>query len=808
MRLLGMNAVPLLRATALFLMIAASALCPSQAFASVAPTKWLFAFDVGRNVNKTKIEVNAPQEERNECTVVSKDACQVPVEEGTGPREFFFNESIAVSKLTGDVYVGEKSHRVQVLGPEGEFLFTFGWNVNKTKVALGVGVTQQEKNICAAGSGDQCGEGESGTGLAGQIFDGESLTVDPETGDLYVLDPEYHRVEQYTSMGEFVSMFGGQVNKKGGGICTKAEESECKAGIEGSSHGSFENLQLGGYGNLLTFGGPENLLYVADEGRVQKFDASGSWVDQIAISGTPEAVAVDNAGDLFMFGSGAAGVHEYNAEDELQPCTIDPSSEHVRGLAFDAAERLGLTEQTESKNLVAVYETQGVNCGKIVSEIGVTGQPTGISFGLHEDGKGEAEDQLYVANPNNRDVEGYLASVFPEVETCSAKAIAATTAELCGNVNPAGLLTRGFFEYGTEEGKLDFRSRTVLVGEGTAFEPLNIEILGLTPNQQYFDQAGVEAEVGGVARQASASTIDAFRTKGPPPEVPGTPSASLVTDKSGVLGAQVNPEHSMTRYSFEYARCESESEALAACHEARTTALLTSEAYGVVNVAQEISGLAPRATYVYRLVAENQFEFEGKPEGGRTVGAEAHFTTGSLPVPSASTGAATAVTATGAIVSGAINPDGPAETYAFELGVYAGAATQYGIVFSGPVDAGLEPVEKQLALSGLQPATTYAYRIWIQDSSDPSGMVIGETRVFTTSGLPSVLESPVSLPMLLVPATKFPTATGAKPRLKSTVKCKRGYQRNKRNKCVKKLKRAKGKAHSGRRVRPKGKSEK
>jgi len=189
------------------------------------------------------------------------------------------------------------------------------------------------------------------------------------------------------------------------------------------------------------------------------------------------------------------------------------------------------------------------------------------------------------------------------------------------------------------------------------------------------------------------------------------------------------------------------------------------------------------------------------------VGAEAHFTTAALPMPSARTGVATAVTATSAIVGGTVDPDGPAETYAFELGLYAGAATQFGIVFSGPVEAGLEPVEKQLALAGLQPATTYAYRIWIQDSSDPSGMVVGETRVFTTSGLPSVLESPASLPMLPVPATKFPTQ--GTPRGKLVVKCKRGYQRNKRNRCVKKVKRAKGsKAHSGLRTSRKGKSGK
>lgn len=81
-----------------------------------------------------------------------------------------------------------------------------------------------------------------------------------------------------------------------------------------------------------------------------------------------------------------------------------------------------------------------------------------------------------------------------------------------------------------------------------------------------------------------------------------------------------------------------------------------------------------------------------------------------------------------------------------------------------------------LKLTGLQPGTTYAYRIEI---SSGYGTSYGVPVTFTTAGLPTALASPTPLGMLPIPPIKFPTQSKAAP------KCKHGFTRNKQGKCVK-----------------------
>jgi hypothetical protein len=254
--------------------------------------------------------------------------------------------------------------------------------------------------------------------------------------------------------------------------------------------------------------------------------------------------------------------------------------------------------------------------------------------------------------------------------------------------------------------------------------------------------------------QAGGTPSVSFHTTTPPPVILGPPETVSVREQAAVLKASVDAEHALTRYHFEYAACSSETETFAECAHPQSTQDLESSQYGVVGATQEISGLEPQASYAFRLVADNRFERQGTPEGGETVGEEGHFTTASLATPQATTGGAGAITATTALISGSVDPDGPPATYAFELGVYAGSATQLGIVSTGPVQAGVGFVERQLGLAGLQPGTTYAFRIVIRSGY---GEAVGETMLFTTAGVASLLISPATLPLLQVPPTRFPT---------------------------------------------------
>jgi hypothetical protein len=790
---------------------AASLSTPVSALAAPEPSKWVLSSQIGWNVNLTKVNAVAPQEERNECTVASKDSCQ-HAEEGVGPRGFLFPESVAVNKTKGDVYIGENAnHRVQVLDAKGAFVRIFGWNVNKTRVALGGGATQQEKNVCTASSKDECGPGiivvkvctggskkcspgeEEGTpGLAGQMLFSGAVTIDQATGNVYVLDARYHRVQEFTASGEFVLMIGGGVNKKGGSVCTKAEEVECQAGVEGTGQGAFEERGENGIGTSIAVGPTDHLVYVGDEARVQKFEANGKWAGQLSLAGLSatglvRGVAVDAAGDVFVVDEGVAGVHELNAGGTLQSCVIDPAGTGggtgIQAIALDAFQRLGVIEWTPIYH-GAMFESQGGKCGArvggdIVPPSGeMLASPRGVAFSLN----GPSEDRLYVATGGGEEIETYAPVLFPEVRTCPTTEPVFTGARLCGEVNPNALSTRGFFRFGTTENGLTSETATAFTGSGVAFEPVHLSVTGLVPNQMYFDEAFVEAETEGKPATAGGPPAASFHTRTPAPEVPGEPLAPVVRAQSVVLSAVLNPEHAATRYHFEFAPCASELQTLPECGAVGTTADLQSAQYGQLASIQEAGGLASETHYAFRLVADNRFVFGGEPEGGQTAGQEGHFTTGRLPSPQAQTDGVSSITATSAVIAGMADPDGQPASYAFELGVYNGPSTQYGVVFSGPAGAG-GWLEQTLPLAGLQPGTTYAYRIAVKSGY---GEATGATLTFTTLGLPSVLVTPTVVALLPIPAVAFPVDAPPKP--PAAARCKRGFVHKKvkgKLRCVK-----------------------
>jgi hypothetical protein len=189
-----------------------------------------------------------------------------------------------------------------------------------------------------------------------------------------------------------------------------------------------------------------------------------------------------------------------------------------------------------------------------------------------------------------------------------------------------------------------------------------------------------------------------------------------------------------------------------------STAVLESKTYGRIGATLQATGLQPGTTYHYRLLASNEREVAGKTVGGRSSGAQGVFTTAPAPVPGAITGAASAITATSATIAGTVDPDGQPATYTFELGISEGAQTQYGTVLSGSAGAGTVAVTETLGLTGLQPGTTYAYRIKVASGY---GTATGQTATFTTVGLSSVLGVPGALAMLAIPTIVFPATSVA-----------------------------------------------
>jgi Fibronectin type III domain len=97
--------------------------------------------------------------------------------------------------------------------------------------------------------------------------------------------------------------------------------------------------------------------------------------------------------------------------------------------------------------------------------------------------------------------------------------------------------------------------------------------------------------------------------------------------------------------------------------------------------------------------------------------------------PTVTTGAASAVTDTSAKVTGSVNPNGQATSYAFEYGTSTQYTQQTAVQNAG---SGTKPVTVTAELTGLRPGTTYHFRLLAANSSATSA---ASDATFTTGGL-------------------------------------------------------------------------
>jgi phosphodiesterase/alkaline phosphatase D-like protein len=347
-----------------------------------------------------------------------------------------------------------------------------------------------------------------------------------------------------------------------------------------------------------------------------------------------------------------------------------------------------------------------------------------------------------------------------------------------GEVNPEGVPdTEVWFQWGSTP-SLGQSTPKQSVATGNSPVPIQVTISGDRPNESYYYRLVAEDENDQAPEAPLSSETRSFKTSAVAPDAVAGPGAEFVKSSSAVLVGEVNPENANTRYEFQYvpyAACESLEES---CPGMAETGAQESAAYGKLATTLEATALQPATTYRYRLFAVNAVNGAHQTAVNETGGLplpEGTFKTAPAPVPQAVTGAYSALSATSASISGLVNPDGQAATYAFELGVYNPGGTQFGIVSSGAAGSSTGPVEESLQLTGLQPGTTYAYRISVHSGY---GEASGETMTFTTEGLPSVLEVPGVLGKLTFAHPPFPSESTVKTR------CKKGFRLDKSHKCV------------------------
>jgi streptogramin lyase len=198
------------------------------------------------------------------------------------------------------------------------------------------------------------------------------------------------------------------------------------------------------------------------------------------------------------------------------------------------------------------------------------------------------------------------------------------------------------------------------------------------------------------------------------PGVTGVTSAS-VTNTGVQVSAGIAPNSQATNYSFEYGPTTA--------YGSSTGPSPAGSGADSSKRADSISGLTPGTTYHVRAVATNAT--------GTTTGPDYTFTTTVPGAPSATTEEPSGVTSANATLAATVNPESAATSYHFEWGT----TPSYGT--SVPQPDGSLPGDGSnhaltQSLSGLEPNTTYHYRIV---ATSTGGTTYGDRATFTTDAV-------------------------------------------------------------------------
>ncbi len=265
--------------------------------------------------------------------------------------------------------------------------------------------------------------------------------------------------------------------------------------------------------------------------------------------------------------------------------------------------------------------------------VGSGSAPTNVSASISGLTAGQVYHFRLDATSDAGTVQGadmsFTPSGGPTVTTEAASSITSTSARLNGTVNPNGLATTYYFDYGTSTA---YGSKTAVAtaGAGTTAKSVSATVTGLGPGIYHFRLVATSS-----AGTSTGSDVT-LGSAGPP--VVQTGSAQGASTTGVTLTGSVNPGGNATNWYFEYGTSTS--------YSAKTTAKSAGSGTAPTGVSAAITKLAAGTTYHYRLV--------GTSRAGTVYGSDVTFSTVAALTLSASTAQAvygTAVTLSGAVWS-------------------------------------------------------------------------------------------------------------------------------------------------------------
>jgi len=296
----------------------------------------------------------------------------------------------------------------------------------------------------------------------------------------------------------------------------------------------------------------------------------------------------------------------------------------------------------------------------------------------------------------------------PSATTNAATGVGSTAVTLNGSVNANGVSTAVTFQYGATTSY----GTTVTAGQspvtGSLATAVSVALSGLTPSTTYhYRVVGVN---GGGTTNGSDLT---FTTSGAAPTV-ATGTKYDVSSTGATVSGTVNANNANTADSVRYGTTASYGTTVVATPATATGTSATS-------ISAILGGLTPNTTYHYQVKAVNAT--------GTSYGDDSTFTTSAI-VPTATTGAASSITGTGAAIAGAVNANNANTTDSVSYGL----TTSYGttVVASPATSTGIGATSIGATLSGLTPNTTYHYQV---KAVNVAGASYGADQTFTTSAI-------------------------------------------------------------------------
>ena len=484
-------------------------------------------------------------------------------------------------------------------------------------------------------------------------------------------------------------------------------------GAEGTGNGQFDE-PIGVAASASTHD-----VYVVDRGnaRVERFSSSGTFLSLFDGSetpdgafSTPEGIAIDNSsppdpssGDVYVVDKGNKVIDKFTATGVFIAQLTGSDSGPFEELAGVAVDRSGD---------VWVYEVSGegkvdefTDTGAFVAQFGTQ---RGAEPGFAVDAAG---DRVYAINGEPK-VGKFNAATGLELAEWMHGASGSATADAVA----VDLSTDHIFVDGSVEGVSGIEDyepfdETDVAPAPTPF-PAPLQILsgeGLSESHGI----AVDPASGDVyATEREADKVAIFPAFIVPDVTTGSGSGK---DTGATLNGVVNPDGlPVTACEFEYGTT-TQYGASAPCSQSPTE---IGSGTGAVPVSADVTGLAPRTVYHFRLVAANA--------NGPDRGHDATFTT--LTPPVVEEESATEVTAGGATLQARINPGGVDTTYQFEYGTTAAL----GKVAPVPAaDAGSQLVGERVGVhaQGLESDTLYYFRI---TAVNGLGEVTGDLHTVTT----------------------------------------------------------------------------